>query len=118
VALAAGFGLEDLSFIEAEVVGDFVPDGFAKEAAEGGEGAGGALVGTLVDGDAGGGLEGGGGGGFGGGAAFEEAEEFFAGGFGFDDEDEVVEAGAEAGRNDVHAGFDEAVEFGGGESHG
>lgn len=117
-AVAAGFGVEDLAFVEAEVVGDFVPDGLADEAFEGGQGAGGAFVRALVDGDARRGFKRERGGLLRGGAAFEEAQQFGALRLAFHNEDDVLQAASKVRRDDVHALVDEPVEFGGRQSHG
>jgi hypothetical protein len=110
---AGAFGAADLLFIEAEVVGDFVPDGFLDELAEFGFIAGHPFVGTLEDGDAVGEGDGFKAAAEGEGASFIEAEETGAGRFGFDDEDEVFEAGAEARGDDAHGVVHEAVEVAG-----
>ena len=95
-------------------MGDFVPDGFLDELAEVGRAAGKAFVGTLVDGDAIGHGPGFGNAAVREGAAFIEAKETGLAGFGFDDEDEVVKARAEAAGDDLHGLFDEPVKVGGG----
>lgn len=110
---AGAFGALDLLLVEAEVMGDFVPDGLFDELAEFGFVAGHPFVGTLKDGDAVGEGDGLKAAAEGEGAAFVEAEEAGAGRFGFDDEDEVSEAGAEARRDDAHGVVHEAVEVAG-----
>jgi len=110
---AGAFGALDLLFVEAEVMGDFVPDGLFDELAEFGFVAGHPFVGTLKDGDAVGEGDGLKAAAKGEGAAFVEAEEAGAGWLGFDDEDEISEAGAEARRDDAHGVVHEAVEIAG-----
>lgn len=110
---AGAFGALDLLFVEAEVVGDFVPDGLFDELAEFGFIATHSLVGTLEDGDAVGEGDGFEAAAKGERASLVEAEEAGPGRFGFDDEDEILEAGAEARGDDAHGVIHEAVEVAG-----
>lgn len=110
---AGAFGALDLLFIEAEVVGDFVPDGLLDKLAEFGFIAGHSFVGALKDGDAVGEGDGVKAAAKCEGTALVEAEEAGPGRFRFDDENEVFEAGAEARGDDAHGVVHEAVEVAG-----
>lgn len=119
-AFAAVFGGVDFALGEAEVVPDLVPDSVGDDSFEMDEIAGHFLVGVLEDADAVGAVGEGGIGdrALGGGAAFVEPEEIGIGSGWLHDDDEIVHAGSEAGREAGDGTLYDGVELFGCEPEG